>query len=124
MPVKKKQKSRTAIKPGNDAIRFRLRLYITGSTPRSMTAVKNLTKFCSENFEEYDLEVVDIYQQPARASEAQILAAPTLVKHLPLPIEKFVCDLSNLSALKERVNESKFSPTGVTKRAQKKRRKK
>ena len=75
--------------------RYILRLYVTGSTGRSLQAVYNLKKICEEHLPDYDLEVIDIYKDPEAAREAQIVAAPTLVKRLPLPIRKFVGDLSN-----------------------------
>jgi len=76
--------------------KYILRLYITGSSGRSMRAVHNLKKLCEEHLpNEYDLEVIDIYKDPEAAREAQIIAAPTLVKKLPEPIRKFVGDLSN-----------------------------
>lgn len=76
--------------------KYILRLYVTGSSGRSMRAVHNLKKLCEEYLpNEYDLEVIDIYKDPEAAREAQIIAAPTLVKKLPEPIRKFVGDLSN-----------------------------
>ena len=87
-----------AIKKGKALKRAKyiLRLYVTGSTGRSLRAVHNLKKLCEEHLsEDYDLEVIDIYNDPAAAREAQIIAAPTLVKRLPLPIRKFVGDLSD-----------------------------
>ena len=77
-------------------VKYILRLYVTGSTSRSLKAVYNLRKICEEHLsDEYELEVIDIYKDPDAAREAQIVAAPTLVKRLPLPIRKFVGDLSN-----------------------------
>lgn len=76
--------------------RYILRLYVTGSTGRSLKAVYNLRKICEEHLpDNYDLEVIDIYKDPEAAREAQVIAAPTLVKKLPLPLRKFVGDLSN-----------------------------
>jgi circadian clock protein KaiB len=75
--------------------KYILRLYVTGSSSRSLRAVSNLKKLCEEHLPEYDLEVIDIYENPAAAREEQIIAAPTLVKKLPQPIRKFVGDLSN-----------------------------
>jgi circadian clock protein KaiB len=76
--------------------RYILRLYVTGSTGRSMRAVYNLRKICEEHLpDDYELEVIDIYKDPEAAREAQIVAAPTLVKKLPQPIRRFVGDLSN-----------------------------
>lgn len=76
--------------------KYILRLYVTGSTGRSLRAVHNLKKLCDEHLSnDYDLEVIDIYKNPEAAREAQIIAVPTLVKKLPEPIRKFVGDLSN-----------------------------
>ena len=76
--------------------KFILRLYVTGSTGRSLRAVYNLRKLCEEHLpDDYDLEVIDIYEHPEAAREEQIIAAPTLVKKLPMPIRRFVGDMSN-----------------------------
>jgi circadian clock protein KaiB len=75
--------------------KYILRLYVTGSTGNSLRAVHNLRKICEEHLPNYDLEVIDIYKDPAAARKEQIIAVPTLVKKLPHPIRKFVGDLSN-----------------------------
>ena len=75
--------------------KYILRLYVTGSSARSLKAVYNLKKICEEHLPDYDLEVIDIYENPDAAREEQIIAAPTLVKKLPRPLRKFVGDLSN-----------------------------
>ena len=76
--------------------RYVFRLYVSGSTPRSTKAIRNIRKICEENLTgRYDLEVVDIYQQPGLAGEQQIIAAPTLIKSLPLPLRRFIGDLSH-----------------------------
>lgn len=76
--------------------KYILRLYVTGSSARSLRAVSNLKKICEEHLpQDYDLEVIDIYKNPDAAREEQIIAAPTLVKRLPKPLRKFVGDLSN-----------------------------
>ena len=76
--------------------KYILRLYVTGSTGRSLRAVHNLKKLCEEHFpDEYDLEVIDIYKDPEAAREAQIVAAPTLLKSLPPPERRMVGDLSD-----------------------------
>jgi circadian clock protein KaiB len=76
--------------------KYILRLYVTGSSARSLKAVYNLKKICEEHLpDDYDLEVIDIYKNPGAAREEQIIAAPTLVKKLPKPLRKFVGDLSN-----------------------------
>jgi len=73
-----------------------LRLYVTGMTPRSNAAIENIKRICEEHLEgRYELEVIDIYQHPEAAKEAQLLAAPTLIKRLPLPLRRFVGDMSN-----------------------------
>ena len=76
--------------------KYILRLYVTGSSARSLKAIHNLKRICEEHFpDQYDLEVIDIYKNPTAAREEQIIAAPTLVKQLPTPLRKFVGDLSN-----------------------------
>jgi circadian clock protein KaiB len=76
--------------------KYILRLYVTGSTRNSLRAVQNLRKICEEHLpNNYDLEVIDIYKDPAAARREQVIAAPTLVKKLPQPIRKLVGDLSN-----------------------------
>jgi circadian clock protein KaiB len=73
-----------------------LRLYVTGITPRSVSAIRNIRKICDEHLKgTYDLEVIDIYQQPVLAKGEQIIALPTLLKKLPLPLKKFIGDMSN-----------------------------
>jgi circadian clock protein KaiB len=72
-----------------------LRLYISGMTPNSQLAIENITKICAEHLEgRFQLEVIDIYQQPIFAEEGMIVAAPTLVKELPPPLRKFIGDMS------------------------------
>ena len=76
--------------------RYVLRLYVTGMTARSARAVKNLRAICDEYLAgRYDLEVIDIYQQPLLAKGEQIIAAPTLIKKLPLPVRRIIGDMSN-----------------------------
>ncbi len=72
-----------------------LHLYITGSTPRSIRAISNIRKICEAHLMgRYDLEVVDISQHPMLAGGEQIVAAPTLIKKLPLPLRRFIGDMS------------------------------
>lgn len=75
--------------------KYILRLYVSGSSARSLRAVYNLKKLCEEHLPDYDLEVIDIYKNPDAAREEQIIAAPTLVKRLPEPLRRLVGDLSN-----------------------------
>jgi circadian clock protein KaiB len=78
-----------------DNASYILKLYITGTTPRSMKAIVNIRKICEEHLQgHYDLEVVDITQNPTLAEGEQIIAAPTLIKHLPLPLRRFIGDMS------------------------------
>lgn len=73
-----------------------LRLYVTGQTPRSLAAIENLKQICEQNLaQRYSLEIVDIYQNPEACKEQQIIAAPTLIKTLPLPLRRIIGDLSN-----------------------------
>lgn len=75
---------------------YRLRLYVTGTTSRSLRALSNVKRVCEKHLgSRYQLEVVDLYQQPALASGEQILAAPTLVKSKPLPLRKIIGDMSD-----------------------------
>jgi circadian clock protein KaiB len=73
-----------------------LRLYIAGTSSKSMRAVANIKEICESILKNrYDLEVIDIYQQPVLTKGEQIIAAPTLVKKLPLPLRKFIGDMSD-----------------------------
>jgi circadian clock protein KaiB len=80
-----------------DAIQhYQLRLYITGTTPRSSHAIANVRALCDEFLPgHYDLEVIDIYQQPTEAAKEQIIAAPTLIKEFPSPAKRLIGDLSD-----------------------------
>jgi len=76
--------------------RFVLRLYVAGTTAKSAHAIANLRKICEEELRgRYDLEVIDIYQQPEAANGDQVLAVPTLIKQLPVPLRRLIGDLSD-----------------------------
>jgi circadian clock protein KaiB len=76
--------------------KYILRLFITGATSRSVLAIENLKKICEEYLDgRYVLEVIDLYQKPGLAQEEQIIAAPTLIKKLPLPFRRIIGDMSN-----------------------------
>lgn len=76
--------------------RYILRLYVTGMTSRSSRAVASLRAICDEYLEgRYDLEVIDIYQHPVLTKGDQIIAAPTLIKQLPLPMRRIIGDMSD-----------------------------
>jgi circadian clock protein KaiB len=95
-PVHKKS-ARVARKPCNHPHKmYSLRLYITGQTPRSAASIRNLREVCDEYLEgRFELQIIDLYQRPELAKEAQVVAAPTLIKNLPLPLRRLVGDLSN-----------------------------
>lgn len=115
MPVKKKPKSAKAktpakARPIDSSAEFEallkqaapngghyvLRLFITGNTVRSSHAIANIRSLCDEYLAgRYQLEVVDIYQQPNEAAKEQIIAAPTLVKELPAPVKRLIGDLTD-----------------------------
>ena len=77
--------------------KYVLRLYITGATHHSMEAVKNIKILCESHLQddEYDLDIIDVYQQPYLAKEEQIIAAPTLVKIEPHPVRRIIGDMSD-----------------------------
>ncbi len=73
-----------------------LRLYVAGTSARSARAIENAKQICDEHLAgRYELEVIDIFQQPHRAKDDQILAVPTLIKRLPAPLKRFIGDLSD-----------------------------
>ena len=86
--------------PPSEGKAYRLRLYVAGMTPKSVQALRNLKQICEEHLEgRYEIEVIDLLENPQLAKGDQILALPTLVRRLPEPIKKIIGDLSN----KERV---------------------
>ena len=81
--------------PKSSKQKYVLKLYVTGATRRSQRAITNLNAICEEYLQgRYDLQVLDIYQSPVLAKHADILAAPTLVRQLPLPVRRLIGDLS------------------------------
>ena len=84
-----------ALADGPEMEYYQLRLFVSGSTPRSIRAIQNIKVLCENQLSgRYDLEVVDLYQHPEQAKPEQIVVTPTLVKKLPLPLRKIVGDLS------------------------------
>jgi circadian clock protein KaiB len=78
------------------ADRYVLRLFVTGTTTRSLRAIANMRRICEESLAgRYDLEVIDIYQQPEATRELQVIATPTLIKVLPKPLRRIIGDLSD-----------------------------
>ena len=79
----------------------KLRLYVAGTNPRSLRAVQNIKRVCERELNgQYQLEVVDIYKEPARAVEDQIVAIPTLIKRAPGAVRRLIGDLSELAAVR------------------------
>ena len=79
-----------------DRAKYVLRLYVAGLTPKSARAIANVKTICDEYLAgRYELKVIDIYQQPKLAEGEQIIAAPTLIKQLPLPLRRFIGDMSD-----------------------------
>jgi circadian clock protein KaiB len=79
-----------------DTERFLLKLYVTGKTPRTERAVRNLRTLCDEVLaEEYEIEIIDILEHPKLAEDERILATPTLIKKLPPPLRRVIGDLSD-----------------------------
>lgn len=99
MKTKSIEKSTAKRKPANlapDPDKWILRLYVAGKTPKSLTAFENLKKICEERLKnKYTIEVIDLLENPQLGREHQILAIPTLVRKLPVPVRKIIGDLSN-----------------------------
>ncbi|MCL5808931.1 MAG: circadian clock KaiB family protein [Deltaproteobacteria bacterium] len=80
-----------------DRTKYILQLYVTGMTPKSTQAIANVQKLCEEHLAgRYELKVIDIYQQPDLAKGEQIIAAPTLIKKLPLPLRRLIGNMTDI----------------------------
>jgi len=91
MPVRKK-----ALSASRTRAKYLLRLYVTGTTGKSVRAIQNVRRICEEHLKGlYDLEVVDIYKNLPLARGDQIIAAPTLIKRLPAPLRRLIGDMSD-----------------------------
>lgn len=78
------------------SFKYELRLYVAGNTPKSVAALNNLKRYCEEHLKgQYIIEVIDLLEKPQLAEGDQILAIPTLVRKVPVPIRKIIGDLSN-----------------------------
>jgi circadian clock protein KaiB len=78
------------------AERYILKLYVTGMTTRSAHAIENLQTFCEKHLAgRYELQIIDVYQQPELTRSEQIVAIPTLIKKLPLPLRRLIGDMSD-----------------------------
>jgi len=98
MPKKIPEKGK--VKKGAEDIgreKYVLQLFVTGILPNSIRAIKNINAICEEHLKgRYDLEIIDIYQQPSLALKADIIAIPVLIKRFPLPEARLIGDLSNI----------------------------
>jgi circadian clock protein KaiB len=83
--------------PGKAApTQYILKLYVAGQSPKSVNAIANIRNICEENLQgRYELEVIDLYQQPQLAQGDQIIAVPTLIRKLPFPLRRIIGDLSD-----------------------------
>jgi len=73
-----------------------LQLYVSGMTPKSLRAIENIKALCEEHLQgRYELQIIDVYQNPDQTREARIVAAPTLIKTLPPPLRRFIGDLAD-----------------------------
>lgn len=102
-------------KPSKASEVIALRLYVAGQTPKSLAAISNLKALCEQHLDDhYNVEVVDLLKNPSLAKDHQILAIPTLVRSLPVPIRKIIGDLSNtarvLLGLEVRAGAAKKRP--------------
>lgn len=94
MPAKKREQTGRKLEAGGET--WELRLYVAGQTPKAITAFENLKKLCEEHLSgQYRIEVVDLSKDPQLAQGDQIVAVPTLIRKLPLPMRKIIGDLSN-----------------------------
>jgi len=101
-----------ALEPDKEE-RHVLRLYVAGITPRSMRAVQNIKRICeAELAGHYDLEIVDLYKQPQRAAQDQIVAVPTLVTRASGGATKLIGDLSQEARVRVGLGLPKLAPTG------------
>ena len=81
---------------GNEKQKYVFRLFVTGILPNSARAIKNLNTICEQHLKgRYDVEIIDIYQQPSLALTEEIVAVPVLIKKFPLPEVRMIGDLSN-----------------------------
>jgi len=93
---------------------YLLRLYIAGATPKSLRALSHIKQICDEYLHgRYELEVIDLYQQPTLAEGEQIVAAPTLIKELPPPLRRIIGDMSQIERVLVGLDLQKKTPAGA-----------
>jgi circadian clock protein KaiB len=84
----------------DESLHYRLKLFITGASPNSARAITNLKSICEKYLgKKYDLEIVDVYQQPLTAKKEQVVALPMLIKYFPLPVKRLFGDMSNVKSV-------------------------
>ncbi len=94
-PIDSKESYEHALKNSQDQF-YILRLYVIGSSPQSIRAISNIKNICEEHLQgRYELNVIDLHQQPQLAYGEQIIASPTLIRELPLPLRRIIGDMSN-----------------------------
>lgn len=92
-------------KPGAETDSYKLRLFITGASPNSIRAVENIKMFCEKYLKgKHQLEIIDVYQQPAIAAKEQIVALPLLVKKSPGPERRLIGDMSDTEKILKSFN--------------------
>ncbi len=118
--MKKKRQRASSLPPSRPrkeapgAERYHFQLFITGTSPRSIQAVANIQALCEEHLAgRYELEVIDMYQQPDQAAIGQIIAAPTLIKKLPAPLLRLVGNLANREQLMIKLNLVPATPVST-----------
>jgi len=80
----------------DESLHYSLKLFITGASPNSARAIANLKDICEKYFaKKYDLEIIDVYQQPLLAKREQVVALPMLIRYFPLPVKRLFGDMSN-----------------------------
>ncbi len=95
-PKKKSLARAEAALKAKETTNYVLRLYVAGTTPRSLRAIANVKEICEQHLKgRYELEVIDLYQQPVLTQGEQIIAAPTLIKKLPEPLRRIIGDMTN-----------------------------
>jgi circadian clock protein KaiB len=95
--------------------KYLLTLYVTGTSPRTKVAITNLQRLCENELAgQYELEVVDVLENPQRAEDEKILATPTLIKQLPLPLRRVIGDLSDREKVLLGLEVQTTSPASTT----------
>ena len=99
MNTRKTKTPKSSTSPPKENV-WRLRLYVAGQTPRSLTAFSNLKRICETHLKgRYRIEIIDLLERPQLSKGDQILAIPTLVRKLPVPVRKIIGDLSDTDSV-------------------------